>query len=154
MAFGDIKVNGMVGEDGLCRCHGLMSPTRTPSGDTARVTREVDCIMQRIVIWLAVKKGERPLHPHFGCCIRSYMHQPLTVAKLKELRGNVQAELEALFPEYVISNLRVEVPERNTVDIKANVGPYPVQFLGDPASLNELNSMLNAALKDLRMASY
>lgn len=154
MAFGDIKTNAYVGADGVCRCHGLWSLARTPNGGVARVTAERDCILQRIEVWLAVKKGERPLFPNFGCCIRSYMNQPLTMAKLKALKGQIQAELEELFPEYTVSNLRVTVPERNTISIKVNVGNIPVEFLGNEASLNELNSRLNSALADLGMAAY
>jgi phage baseplate assembly protein W len=110
--------------------------------------------MQRIAIWLAVKKGERPLHPNFGCCIRSYINKPLTMSLVKELKGRIQSELEELFPEYTVSNLRITVPERNTINIKAIIGSYPVEFLGNPASLNELNTRLNEALRDLGMGSY
>lgn len=154
MAFGDIKINMMVGEDGLCRCHGLLSPQRTTTGDIARVTKEIDCMKQRIAIWLACKKGERPLHPEFGCCIRSYMNMPLTISVLKDLKGQIQHELEEIFPEYKISNLRITVPERNAIDIKVYVGAYSIEFLGNAASLNELNTQLNSALRDLGMASY
>jgi len=153
MAFGDVKLN-MIFDDGYCRCHGLLSPARTPNGDIARVTKEQECIMQRVGVWLAVKKGERPLHPDFGCCIRSYMNKPLTMSIIKALKGEIQGELEELFPEYVISNLRVLVPERNTVEIKAIINGIPVEFLGNEATLNELNSRLNHALSDLGMASY
>jgi phage baseplate assembly protein W len=127
---------------------------RTANGDIARVTKEHECILQRIKVWLAVKKGERPLHPNFGCCIRSYINKPLTVSILKELKGQIQFELEELFPEYVVSNLRITVPERNAIDIKVNIGAYPVEFLGNAATLNELSTLLNKALKDLHMASY
>lgn len=154
MAFGDIKTNAYVNEDGICRCHGLWSPLKTPWGDIARVTDERECIMQRIEVWLAVKKGERPLFPNFGCCIRSYINQPMTRAKLAELRGQIRAELQEIFPEYEISNLRVTVPERNTISIKVNIGNIPIEFLGNEASLYELNERLNSALKDLGMASY
>jgi len=151
--FGDVKMSGVF-ENGICRCHGRWSPVRTSSGDVARVTKEQDCIMQRIQVWLSVKKGERPLFPNFGCCIRSYMNMPMTMSILKALKGQIQAELEELFPEYTVSNLRITVPARNEIDTKVNIGAYPVEFLGNAASLNEMNTRLNAALKDLGMASY
>jgi len=47
-----------------------------------------------------------------------------------------------------------KVPERNTVKVEAAIGHCPVEFLGNAATLNKLNSQLNAALKDLGMASY
>jgi len=73
----------------------------------------------------------------------------MTVSILKSLKGEIQAELEELFPEYTVSNLRVTVPARNEISIKANIGAYPVDFLGNAAILNELNMVLNRALKDL-----
>ena len=85
MAFGDVKMNSEINEAGECRCHGLWSPMRTANGGIARVTEEHECILQRIKVWLAVKKGERPLFPNFGCCIRSYINKPLTMAIVKEL---------------------------------------------------------------------
>lgn len=151
MSFGDIKINALIGEDGVCRCHGLFSPVRTANGDIARVTKEHECILQRIMIWLAVKKGERPIFPNFGCCIRSYINRPLSVSVLKELKGQIQSELEELFPEYSVSNLVITVPERNAINIQVNVGAYPVEFLGNAAILNELNTALKRALEDLRM---
>jgi len=153
MAFGDVKINALF-DNGICRCHGVLSLQRTATGDIARVTKEQECVLQRIMIWLAVKKGERPLHPNFGCCIRSYINRPMTVSILKSLKGEIQAELEELFPEYQVSNLRVNVPARNEISIKVNIGAYPVDFLGNAAILNELNMVLNRALKDLGMASY
>jgi phage baseplate assembly protein W len=152
VVFGDVKLNGVF-DNGLCRCHGLLSPERTANGDIARVTDELGCIYQRIMIWLATKKGERPIHPNFGCCIWSYINEPLTMSKVAALKGEIEAELKEIFPEYEISNLRLTVPERNSIDIRVVIGSYPVEFLGNAAALNKLNSQLNAALKDLGMAS-
>lgn len=146
-------MNWEVGEDGVCRCHGKWSPRRTSSGDIARITEEQACITQRIEVWLAVKKGERPLFPNFGCCIRSYINKPLTMSILKALKGEIQAELEDLFEEYEVYNLRVTVPERNTIKVQVNIGTVAVEFLGNAAALNELNSRLKAALSSLGMTS-
>ena len=75
-------------------------------------------------------------------------------SKVKELRGLMEYELQEIFPEYTVSNVRVTVPERNTIKVEAAIGNYAVEFLGDPATLNKLRSQLNAALRDLGMASY
>ena len=153
MSFGDVRLN-MLFDNGFCRCHGALSPARTANGDIARVTNPLECIYQRIGVWLGTKKGERPLHPRFGCCIRDYMNEPLTMSKLKDLKGQIEYELQELFPEYTISKVRVTVPERNTINVEAQIGNYSVKFLGNAATLNKLRSQLNAALKDLGMASY
>ena len=153
MPFGDVRLN-LVFDNGFCRCHGLLSPERTANGDIARVTNPLECIFQRIGVWLGTKKGERPLHPRFGCCIRDYVNEPLTQSKVKELRGLVEYELQEIFPEFTVSNVRITVPERNTIKVEAAIGNYAVEFLGDPATLNKLRSQLNAALKDLGMSRY
>lgn len=152
MSFGDVRLN-MLFDNGFCRCHGMLSPTRTAYGDIGRVTDPVSCIYQRIGIWLATKKGERPINPTFGCCIRDYINEPMTMSKLKELRGQVEYELGELFPEYTISNIRVTVPERDTINIEGQIGSYPVEFLGNSATINALKTSLNSALRDLGMAS-
>jgi phage baseplate assembly protein W len=120
----------------------------------ARVTKPIDCIYQRIGIWLATAKGERPLHPNFGCCLRDVMNETLTISRLKALKGQIESELQEIFPEYTISNVRVTVPERNTIQCEAQIGTYSVEFLGNPAELNRLRSQLNSALRDLGMSSY
>lgn len=150
MTFGDVKLN-MIFDDGFCRCHGRLSPVRTPHGDIARVTDIVDCIYQRIGIWLATKKGERPLHPNFGCCIRDYINEPLTVATLKALRGHIEAELKEIFPEFEVRNVTVSVQERNTIEVRAYVGDVQIQFAGNEATLSRLNAQLREAMKDLKM---
>lgn len=152
MPFGDVWMSTEVDEQGVCRCHGRWSPRRTANGDIARVTDPRKCIEQRIAVWLACKKGERPLHPYFGCCIRSYINKPLTMAILKELKGQIQADLESLFPEYVVSNLRVIPIARNEISVEVYIGSYHIEFLGTEASLNELRTRLNAAIGDLGMS--
>lgn len=82
------------------------------------------------------------------------MNEALTMSKLKDLKGQIEHELQELFPEFAISNVRVQVPERNTIKVEAVIGNFPVEFLGNAATLNKLNSQLNAALEDLGMASY
>ncbi len=151
--FGDFKTN-MQFDNGFCRCHGIFDLTRTTSGDIARVTDPLYSIYQRIGIWLACKKGERPLHPHFGCCIRDYMNEPLTISKLKDLKGQVEYELQEVFPEFKVSNVRIQVPERNTIQVEARIGNVDVQFLGNEATINKLHSQLKNALRDLGMRSY
>jgi len=153
MPFGDIRTN-MQFDNGFCRCHGLWDLARTLNGDIARVTDPLECIYQRIAVWLATKKGERPIHPNFGCCIRDYMNEPLTMSKLKELKGQVEYELQEIFPEFTVSQVRIQVPERNTIQVEARVGNFDIQFQGNEASLNKLRSQLNSALRDLGMSSY
>lgn len=153
MPFGDFKCNMEVNELGFCRCHGVVSFVRTPNGDFARVTAIQECIMQRIGIWLAVKKGERPLFPNFGCCIRGYINKPLTVATLKALKGEIIADLRDLFPEpeLQVKNLIITVPERNTISVRAYIGNFEILFTENEAELNKLNSQLQMALSDLGM---
>jgi len=152
-------------DNGNCRCHGVLSPVHSSNGDIARVTPLIDtegdidytdCIMQRLGIWLAVRKGERPLFPNFGSCISDYINEPLTYSKLLDLKGQIERELKRdVFPEdtFKVSNVKVEVPARNEVRVSANIGNYAVEFLGNAATLSRLESQLARALSDLGMAT-
>lgn len=150
MAFGDIKLN-MVFDNGSCRCHGQLSPVRTISGDVARVTDPLECIYQRLGIWLATKKGERPLHPEAGCCIREYYNAPLTGSKLLDLEGEITAELIDIFPEYDVQSVDVTSPDRNTVKITATIGESDVEFLVNPGEISRLEAQFSRVLSDLGM---
>ncbi len=151
MPFGDTAINFLVDEEGLCRCHGLLSPIHSSNGDVARVTDELKCIQQRIAMWKATRKGQRPLSSWFGCCIRDYINEPLTAGKLRDLRADIEKELKWLFEDegFEVKNVKVESWERNTVNITAMIGNYSMEI---PASSNELfrlNSQMRQAMQDL-----
>ncbi len=152
MAFGDIRLNIEDSNDGTCRCHGVKSPVHSSNGDIARVTDPLECIYQRISIWKGTKKGERPLNPKLGCCIYDFICEPMTYSKLLDLKGQITRELSEVFPEFRVSNVRVEVLARGEVRISANIGNNEVEFLGNAAEINALRSQLQTALKDLGMA--
>jgi phage baseplate assembly protein W len=149
--FGDIALNFLVDETGICRCHGQLSPIRSSSGDIARITDELQCIQQRIAIWKATKKGERPLRPRFGCCIRDYIHEPLTGSRLLDLKADLQRDLSSLFPEMTVKVLKVESWERNSVNIETMIGNYEIEIPANAEELAKLDSMLQRALSDLNM---
>jgi phage baseplate assembly protein W len=151
MAFGDIRVNMLVDEDGMCRCHGLLSPIHSSNGDIDRVTEELECILQRIAIWKATKKGERPLSPHFGCCVRSYFNEPLTGSRLLDLRADCERDLKDLFPDFPVRNVMVNSFERNSVTISATVASYNLTIPSDATELSKLSAQLHQTLKSLGM---
>jgi len=163
MPWGDVWLNAHLDNDGICRCHGRLSPGHSPNGDIERVTpiKQKDgttdyskCIEQRVVVWLACRKGERPIHPKFGCCIRDFYDEPLTGSRLIDLKGALERELSKdVFPEkeFKVSGVRVNSPARNVVKCEATVGNYDVEFTTDPAILAALQSQLSRALIDLGM---
>jgi hypothetical protein len=91
------------------------------------------------------------LNPRLGCCIKDYFNQPLTYSKLLDLRGDLERELKAVFPEFKVSGVKVEVPERDTVKVSATIGETEIEFLGNPATISSLESHLSRVLADLGM---
>lgn len=149
--FGDVRLNMLVDVDGYNKCHGQLSPTHSSNGDIDRVTEIIDCMNQRVAIWKATKKGERPLHPNFGCCIRDYLNEPLTGSRLLDLKSDVQIELSALFPEFNVKVTQVTSSARNQVDIESTIGNFDIVIPANAGELQALNNSLNQALSDLRM---
>lgn len=100
---------------------------------------------------MATKKGERPLHPEAGCCIREYFNKPLTYSNMLDLEGEITSELKDIFPEYTVARVSVGVEDRNTVKITAMIGDSAIEFLGNPGELSRLETQLSRALSDLGM---
>jgi len=150
MAFGDIALN-MDWDEGLCRCHGRLSPRRTTNGDVAVITDELQCIMQRIAIWMATERGERPLHPDAGCCIRDFFNATMTSANLLDLKAQLRAELADVFPEFRMIEVEVRPLSRNEVQIKANIGNFDIEIIGNPGEVRSLQSHLNQVMQELRI---
>lgn len=152
MSFGDIALN-MDWGDGLCRCHGRLSPRRTTNGDVAVITDELQCIMQRVGIWMATERGERPLHPDAGCCVRDFFHARMTSANLLDLKAQIKAELAEVFPEFSLIDVEVEALSRTEVKITSNIGNYEIEIMGNPGEINTLRSQLSRVMSDLGMGA-
>lgn len=137
--------------EGKCRCHGRLSPRRTTNGDVAVITDELACIMQRVAIWMATERGERPLHPEAGCCVRDYFHKPMTATNLLDLKAQIKSELSEVFPEFSMIDVEVEALSRDDVKITSNIGDYEIEILGNPGEINTLQSQLSRVMRDLGM---
>ncbi|MDH7597567.1 MAG: hypothetical protein QHG98_07520, partial [Methanothrix sp.] len=77
MAYGCLVTNGRIFETGECRCHGALDIALNSSGAMQITADPSECVRQRILMWLATKKGER-YDPRLGCCLHSYLHKPIT----------------------------------------------------------------------------
>lgn len=150
MAFGDIALN-MDWGDGRCRCHGKLSPRRTLNGDVAVITNELQCILQRVAVWLATERGERPLHPDAGCCVRDFFHMPMTNSNLLDLKAQIKSELADVFPEFSKIDVEVEALSRSDVKITSNIGNYDIEIIGNPGEISTLQSQLARVMRDLGM---
>jgi hypothetical protein len=150
MGFGDIKLN-LDFDLGVCRCHGRLSPVRTPNGDVAKVLHTEECLLQRLGIWLALSKGERPLFPYTGCCIREYVNKPLTKSNLYDLRANLYRELSDVFPELEIKKVEVTPIDRYSIQINAIIGDVDIVLAVSGQDLSVLQRALNKVMSDLHM---
>lgn len=154
MPFGDTRLNMEFDEEGYNKCHGTGSPVHSSNGDTARVTDPLECIHQRIGIWKATKKGERPMNGRLGCCIRDYINEPLTGSRMLDLQRDVENELKELIPEYPVANVKVWSDERNKVSISSFIGQFEVNFSASAVELDELHRNLVNSMKGLRMGIF
>lgn len=166
MVFGDIALNWMVDETGMNRCHGMLSPPRTPSGDIARMrltaqpgTPEYEaqvrnCINQRIAVWKATKKGERAFNGQLGCCLRDYFNEPLTASNLLKVQKQVEWELGQILPEMNVRDVKVRTDARNQVTIESIIGNFEVEFATNPEELDRLHTDLQRAMGDLRIGVF
>lgn len=151
LGFGDVKLNNYVDEDGIDRCHGLLSPVHSSNGDIARVTDPLECIHQRIFLWKAIKKGEMPLSPNVGCCVRDYINEPLTATNLLNLKKDIAKDFANVFPEYKVEVKRVWSDTRNEVKIESQIGDFEVDLTCNSEELDRLHTILQIALEQLGM---
>lgn len=138
-------------DNGRCRCHGRLSPRRTPNGDVALITDELECIMQRVAVWYGTERGERPLCPTAGCCIREFFNKPMTRSNLLDLKAELKVELQDVFPEFDLIEVELEPLSRSEVKIYVNIGNYDIEFIGNPGDVNVAQRALRQALRDLGM---
>jgi len=150
MPFGDIKLN-LDFDLGVCRCHGRLSPVRMPNGDVAKVTDKEECILQRLGIWLALSKGERPLFPHTGCCIREYINKPMTRSNMYDLRASLYRELSDVFPELEVKRVEVFPLDRYSIQINAIVGDTNLVLVVNNQSMAGLQKALEKVMSDLNI---
>jgi len=152
MPWGDLRLNGKVMEIGFCRCHGQMDLAVAAPGGLDVVTDVEECIMQRLWIYLATKKGER-LNKKLGCCLFKYFHKPLTSSVLKDLESEFLRDLKKVYPEFSSFSVSATSNARNEVEINAYIGSNVVNFTTNEEELNYLNKLLHDTLYNLGLGT-
>lgn len=92
---------------GMVGCHSSWDLVTTVTGDLALTKDEEENNRQRLLMWMALPKGER-IDPSIGCCLHDYFHAKISGHVLKSLELDIENELKTVFPDAKISNVRVK----------------------------------------------
>lgn len=66
---------------------------------------DIDAIGERVRLVLETRPGTLPWRPDFGCELDALVGQPLTAARLQEVRIAVQRAIESALPEVVVREI-------------------------------------------------
>ncbi|HOK59165.1 MAG TPA: hypothetical protein PK659_10425 [Methanothrix sp.] len=140
MTYGCLVTNGKIFDTGECRCHGALDIALNSSGAMQITAGPSECVRQRILMWLATKKGER-YDPRLGCCLHSYLHKPITKQAFVEIESAVREELKLLFPDVPSVGVKVWRVDRNTLGMRIDVNKESVTVSVDRTTLEVLSKM-------------
>jgi hypothetical protein len=124
-------------KSGRVRCHGNFKILWGPNRDWARTSTNIQYLLQKLVIFFAIPKGEVINDPGIGCCLHRYLFDKQTSSTLVELRSELEYDLKNQLPELGVKSVKTQVNKQNrdAVDI---------QLLSDKFSL-----LLSASRDDI-----
>lgn len=88
-------------------CHSSFDLVTTITGDLALTKDDAENNRQRLLMWMALPKGER-INPALGCCLHDYFHEKITGNISRRLQLDLQKDLKGVFPDLNIKNISVE----------------------------------------------
>ncbi len=146
---GDLRSTFELG-GGLCSCHKNWDLSTTVNGDLALTKDEYENNRQRLLMWLALPKGER-LNPSLGCCLHDYFHAKVTGVTYRQLELDMRCDLKSVFPDLDIKNIAVEdisgLSEGNrTIQVGVTLGNDKLRLLADFNSVSAVNDTINSLL--------
>ncbi|MFA5452382.1 MAG: hypothetical protein WC248_02260 [Candidatus Methanomethylophilaceae archaeon] len=147
---GDLLTNFSL-RGGLYRCHSMWDLVTTITGDLALTKDEAENNRQRLLMWLALPKGERPDSPSLGCCLHDYFHAKIDGATIRRLRLDVSSDLKSVFPDLDIKNTSVEsIGSTSTgnreIMIGVTLGDDDMRFIADFDNMSAINYNISSLL--------
>ena len=126
----------------LIGCHSSWDLRTTVTGDLALTKDETENNRQRLLMWMALPKGER-LDPSLGCCIHDYFHEKITGNVSRRLALDMRSDLKQVFPDLDIKNISIDKVsglEGGNTEVVASIslGNDGLQFV---ANWNEIMSI-------------
>jgi len=101
---------------GRVRCHGAADLVWGPGRDWARVSGKLQ-LVQKLIIWAAITKGEIINEPELGCCLHNYLFAKLTESSMLELQMELEYDLKNQLPELGVQSISVAQSGADAVNI-------------------------------------
>jgi len=131
--------NGKV-ESGRVQCHGSGDIVSGPNCDWARVS-DVKYILQKLVLYFSLPKGEVVGEPNIGCCLYEYLFSKLDPETLCEVEIRLESEIQQQIPELNTQMVSVYSLDRDSIRVKiVGFGTWILDvFQNDLLSINLAN---------------
>jgi phage baseplate assembly protein W len=86
-------------------CHGAGDLVKGPNCDWARISG-APAILQKLIIFFAITKGEVINAPDVGCCLHNYLFDKLTENNLLMMAMELEYDLKRQIPELGVQNVK------------------------------------------------
>ena len=134
----------------LVGCHSAWDLMTTVTGDLALTRDEAENNRQRLLMWMALPKGER-LNPSLGCCLHDYFHEKITGNIGRRIELDLKKDLTALFPNLSIKNIAVDsiTPLSGGIhemQIEVSLGDDSFQFVANWNEIAGANDTINSIM--------
>ena len=93
-------------KDGRVRCHGDFDFVQSVTGDLERTTSEEQYTVQKLILWLAIKKGEVVNDPELGSVLHQFLFKPLTPGNMALLERLLEYDLKKQIPELAVRTVK------------------------------------------------
>jgi hypothetical protein len=103
----DTRCNLNFNKSGQAKCHSGTDDVITPWGDTAVVSDPEQKMVQKILLWMTTKLGER-FDPKLGCVLYEYMFGSFDGSTLKRMEFDLKYNLKYNFPEYIWTSITIQ----------------------------------------------
>ena len=74
-------------------------------------------LLQKLIIYFAIPKGEVIDDPDVGCCLHNYLFDGLTDSTIAELENKMEAELQRQIPEIGVHRVTAKIKDSESVQI-------------------------------------
>lgn len=106
--YQDILCNFDLGYDRAIRCHNNLDAVITAQGDIILTGSAQEAILQKLFLWLSIKKGEVPGEPELGCCVYEYFYKKSIPENYASLEREIAYQLNKWIPELGVKEVTVE----------------------------------------------
>ena len=87
---------------------GISFPIKLDDDGKISLSEYEDDIKESILIILGTAKGERIMHPEFGCGIHEYVFAHMDVSSIELMKSSIENSLNTFEPRIEIININIE----------------------------------------------